>query len=1000
MPPPGPAALLQTDLATFTSNAPAMPPAEAAMGWLALFDRLANLTPAQRMAAYVPGESSSLDFGSLIGALPPPSAWEELRAHVAQRAAGDSTDEKYRNQLLTLFVHVLVNDQTASQQNVADLAVVISSMDASIQQSAARQLLELMQKMTALSGDKRGVKNAFEQGLKSSASSDHEDSLTVPDLVTLLGAAEAERLLRQALVLPRTRLDFQQGNETHKLARALAIERMDEIKMPPWDLVSDLDSAALYEAIVEHFPAGAAVGEDADDATFLSSPMALVNLPEAARRSVRKMLSGSSRSSWRDEPRRLAQQYYLLALIVHDRTEDAHSLALTMVGDENGSGLPSGALRQLEQAGYVDQVQNFLQDLLTANPELPFWDQYIALSAKTGETADVLHALMTSAKSTTLTPARRRELDGQLVSAWLAADKPDEAVTVIQRLLADDETDQNTRSALALKWATIGNLLQNPEWLEAGLKAALEAASKDDQQNPYAFYYGGKRLGDLLMDIGRGPEAEQLYADQLAKAIKPEGGMQSYRSPTDAQAPLQSLVSLYSNVDRLSDVLTLADTSPWWGVKDLANLGGSYESGFATGHGADTRTVPVPQAVAAALHARARDDHALPILEEIIANHGNYDPAYELYVTIRGTNAIPFLDLAYSRDQYEERPLIWKARALRVAGQLDAAEQAARAAIAIDPSDGEQGKGRRMRVYAELAEILAAKGDQENAEFFREVVVAIRIAERADDFYNAGLLTRGITIYREALSHFSDAYCIQSRMAIQLEERGDYAGAEKHYQRAYELMPDSFGRVESHCFGCEGVFSSGRAQNIAERVFTTLAQEAPDKPQVHYLLGYLRDEQGRDADALAEYRLAVKLDPDYLNAWKKIGDLGERMLLPAPDRDAAVFTQLRLDPLGRHGRPDTDDVVDLKQLWSSLAEARKLEPKTPESLYPFTASAAKLQEQEAAAKSATSPWSHGSYTSYSYGGYDEATQSPADSLKRHSIIREIMQLFEYAERMR
>jgi hypothetical protein len=52
------------------------------------------------------------------------------------------------------------------------------------------------------------------------------------------------------------------------------------------------------------------------------------------------------------------------------------------------------------------------------------------------------------------------------------------------------------------------------------------------------------------------------------------------------------------------------------------------------------------------------------------------------------------------------------------------------------------------------------------------------------------------------------------------------------------MMPDSFGRVESHCFGCERAFDGERAQSIAERVFTGIAAKRPDNPQVHYLLGY------------------------------------------------------------------------------------------------------------------------------------------------------------------
>ena len=83
-------------------------------------------------------------------------------------------------------------------------------------------------------------------------------------------------------------------------------------------------------------------------------------------------------------------------------------------------------------------------------------------------------------------------------------------------------------------------------------------------------------------------------------------------------------------------------------------------------------------------------------------------------------------------------------------------------------------------------------------------------------------------------------------------------------------MPDSFGRVESHCFGCEKAFDGERPQNIAEKVFTKMAAERPDKPQIHYLLGYLREEQERYNEARTNYLTAVRLDPDYLNAWVKI----------------------------------------------------------------------------------------------------------------------------------
>src|SRR5439155_1615231 len=195
-------------------------------------------------------------------------------------------------------------------------------------------------------------------------------------------------------------------------------------------------------------------------------------------------------------------------------------------------------------------------------------------------------------------------------------------------------------------------------------------------------------------------------------------------------------------------------------------------------------------------------------------------------------------------------------------------------------------------------------------------VAAICESEMADRLQEAGLLKREVKMYEDSLKHFADAYCIQSRLAVQLADLGLHEQAEEHYRRAYELMPESFGRVESHCFGCERAFDGEKAQSIAEKVFTSLAKTAPQKPQVHYLLGYLREEQNRYAEALAHFREAVRLDPEYLNAWKHIESVGKEFPLSAADKDAVTLNIIRLDPLGRHGgREGFQNMTDLAALW-------------------------------------------------------------------------------------
>ncbi len=258
-------------------------------------------------------------------------------------------------------------------------------------------------------------------------------------------------------------------------------------------------------------------------------------------------------------------------------------------------------------------------------------------------------------------------------------------------------------------------------------------------------------------------------------------------------------------------------------------------------------------------------------------------------------------------DAYEERPLIWRAKLLLDGGDVEAA--AARSPARPSPStpptaSSPPATGCGCTPCSPTR--WPAQGEDDDAELYRGVVRAIRASEDADLLYDAGFLALSIRGYEASLLDFSDAYCIQSRLAVRLMEAGRVDEAAEHYRRAFELMPDSFGRVESHCFGCEGAFRGPVAQGVAERVFERLARERPDDAQVPYLVGYLAEERGDLEAARAGYRAAVDLDPLYLNAWKNLFELGERMRLPDGEEDEALLALLRLDPLGRHARGDTD----------------------------------------------------------------------------------------------
>jgi tetratricopeptide (TPR) repeat protein len=131
----------------------------------------------------------------------------------------------------------------------------------------------------------------------------------------------------------------------------------------------------------------------------------------------------------------------------------------------------------------------------------------------------------------------------------------------------------------------------------------------------------------------------------------------------------------------------------------------------------------------------------------------------------------------------------------------------------------------------------------------------------------------------------------------------------------------------------------------------------PDKPQLHYLMGYLRQQQKRAAEAAEYFRKAVALDPLYLNAWDKLADLEQQLSFTPAQRDELALKLLELDPARRHATPNLSRVTDLAALWHGLqVSARALADLPPATdLWQLKASAAQVQEGDSYFNTETPP---------------------------------------------
>jgi len=978
--PPSPQRQWRADLKSFQTNAPALAPAEAAAQWLKLLDRFTQLPDSRNGFGRFAGRDEMPTPQELMEVLPPPATWPELARQVEQRPTGEGMAGLQQTGL-RMLVHTLTGDAAHRREDIAALQVLAAKAKTSQAYFLNSLFQQLNITLLAMLDNPDAIIKTLERQLTALQGEENfgNNTLQIPDLVTLVGREKAEAFLREALVKCNGQLQIESGTATQKLAQDLALELVKDLKKPQWSLVNSLEAVDLYEAMDKRFSVPVAADTNAASADLPAMPNPV---PDAG-----------------DYEKQTARVYYFLGLIAKGRVTNA-VLVAGQFEKEGNVYFPDQTIREMERAGFTLELNNFFHEQLQQNPELPFWDEYVMVAAHAGQTAEMVNLVRAAAAKPDLSKGRRFRLQQTLSKALLADDQVDAGVAELRSLIQAKETAtpsrqndfQEQRGDLGLKLARIGKLLNQTNWLEEGIAVAkAEAQHPDDENN----FWGNQPvfgLAAFLRENGRGTEAESVLATALANEAKKArtGNVNERRQSQMNPVLLAGLARIYHEAGRPDDVLKIFDQAPYWGAKDVAQLPAqlsAYEASTSDYYDRHV-TTPVGFYAAAALAQTGHPVEARKLLDSLFDQSPGCDRLYELLLTLDDEHAPAELDAIFARDQFEERPLIWKAHWLRQHQQLEAAEKVARQAISIDPTDGEEGPGDRLRAYAELAEIRAARGDQKEAETLRGAVQAVRQAELADQFHAADLLKRAIDLYTDSLNKFADAYCIHARLAVQLSDMGKFEEAAEHYRRAYELMPDSFGRVESHCFGCERAFDGERAQGIAEKVFTQLAAKTPNKPQIHYLLGYLREEQSRYQEALDSYRTAVKLDPDYLNAWVKMESVGGHLYLPPAERDAIVFNILRLDPMGHRETPSFELVSDLTTLWNQVAELEKKRPVQPDRLYPLAASAVELEKSAVASPTRDEEFMYNNFAS----GRDSAAITPGKAISQNGYVQTSLNL--------
>ncbi len=929
------------DLAAYRTELPEMKAEAAAERWMALWSAAAKSQEAGAAA-------------ELIDLLPPPAAWPHLKKLVESRPVrllSADPDARSEQELgLRLLVAALTQDQKGIVEGMARLEKAAQDKPG----RAGHLLGSLQEVFLRIGADREMTQQILDQNLLWMQAQKEVQfrPLNVLNLVERLGEKPAREWLEKVVLIPGVLLQMNQaGPKTQALAREVVLARLKKMTLPQWELCQSFEAAKLFEATRKHF----------------ALPHSLIKSKLLSLNPAFKDVIGRH-----DHRRRNADAFFFGGQLQRGEVEAAIEMGRQLLAEQPGWSFDYQAERRLREGVPAKQLFATLDAVLKEEPKLPLWNLYINAAVKAGESTAMLERVRTQFLPLMAKGGSDAVNDSEIRSytnALLAAGETKEAIKILREALPKSEGYDQT--SILTQLARLAVLLEEKELGEEVLKVA-RGAFKERLKELSSGQQGSSRynllsMARLVTDLER--RAGDLAA---ADAVAEELVLAGQRNAEVEEDALLMMVGHFAATGRDAEIIPFLEKAKGWPGNDLSQF---------VERRVDMDTLfravepPIGYLAARAYAGAGNRELAVKILETLLPRVPGHDASYALWVELKGAEGMGLLDQLIALDPFQERPLIWKAQLLLDAGKLEEAHETIKKAIAIDPSDGEQGPGDRMRAYAVLSAIRKAQGDEKEAAFFEGVIAAIRLSEKADRYFTAGLLKEALAMYEESLSHFADAYCIQSRMARQLYEMGKTEEAQAYYQRAFELMPDSFGRVESHCFGCEGAFEGEMQQGIAERLFEGLAKKEPKKPQVHYLLGYLRGEQQRYSEALPSLREAVRLDPDYLNAWKRIADLSEKAGLPTREYDDAIFNMMRLDPMEHHSnyRSDLQKVANFPKLWEMVEEAGSRVPKPPEKLL-IVAGAQEDQRQDEAT---TKTW-----------------ESPRQILRQHRLLTRIFRMME------
>ncbi|MGB7620818.1 MAG: tetratricopeptide repeat protein, partial [Terriglobia bacterium] len=192
-------------------------------------------------------------------------------------------------------------------------------------------------------------------------------------------------------------------------------------------------------------------------------------------------------------------------------------------------------------------------------------------------------------------------------------------------------------------------------------------------------------------------------------------------------------------------------------------------------------------------------------------------------------------------------------------------------------------------VFALLLVVLAVRTAMQNGEWVDGLSLwtqAVRISPNSStahkalgvEYYERGRFSAALEQYQIAESIYPDDADLSNDMGTLLLRQGQTEEAISYLRRAVSKVPQPIARYNlALALRAQGNYKEAKLQEDAIiEYYDALIQKEPSNPNHHYFKANALYSQGNLVEALAEYRLALQIDPNYLMAKISIDALSRR----------------------------------------------------------------------------------------------------------------------------